>query len=58
MICFIIFVELNYFYESKIDMVDFVLMILIDNNYMEELGNMEVVYYYVNLFVDNVENRL
>ena len=50
--------EPNHSYESKIDTVDPALTTLTDNNYKEESGNTEAVYYYANSFVDNAENRL
>ena len=50
--------EPNHSYESKIDTVDPALTTLTDNNYTEESGNTEAVYYYANSFVDNAENRL
>ena len=50
--------EPNHPYESKIDTVDPALTTLTDNNYTEESGNTEAVYYYANSLVGNAENRL
>ncbi|EER47474.1 membrane-fusion protein [Actinobacillus minor NM305] len=45
-------------YQSKIDTVDPALTTLTDNNYTEESGNTEAIYYYANALVDNADNRL
>lgn len=50
--------EPNHPYESQIDTVDPALTTLTDNNYTEESGNTEAVYYYANALVDNAENKL
>ncbi len=50
--------EPNRTYFSKIDSVDPALTTLTDNNYTEESGNTEAVYYYANALVDNAENKL
>ena len=50
--------EPNRTYQSKIDTVDPALTTLTDNNYTEESGNTEAVYYYANALVDNADNRL
>lgn len=50
--------EPNRAYQSKIDTVDPALTTLTDNNYTEESGNTEAVYYYANALVDNADNRL
>lgn len=50
--------EPNRAYQSKIDTVDPALTTLTDNNYTEESGNTEAIYYYANALVDNADNRL
>ena len=50
--------EPNRTYQSKIDTVDPALTTLTDNNYTEESGNTEAIYYYANALVDNADNRL
>lgn len=50
--------EPNHPYDSQIDTVDPALTTLTDNNYTEESGNTEAIYYYANSLVDNAENKL
>nr|WP_314739237.1 efflux RND transporter periplasmic adaptor subunit [uncultured Haemophilus sp.] len=50
--------EPNRPYVSQIDTVDPALTTLTDNNYTEESGNTEAIYYYANSLVDNAENKL
>lgn len=50
--------EPNHPYNSQIDTVDPALTTLTDNNYTEESGNTEAIYYYANALVDNAENKL
>lgn len=57
-ICFTTLAEPNRTYQSKIDTVDPALTTLTDNNYTEESGNTEAIYYYANALVDNADNRL
>lgn len=45
-------------YTAKIESIDPALTKLTDNNYTEESGNTEAVYYYANVLVDNADNSL
>ena len=50
--------EPNHLYISQIDTVDPALTTLTDNNYSEQSGNTEAIYYYANSLVDNPTNSL
>lgn len=50
--------EPNREYSATIDSVDPALTTLTDNNYTEQSGNTEAVYYYANVSVDNADNSL
>lgn len=50
--------EPNHPYISQIDTVDPALTTLTDNNYSEQSGNTEAIYYYANSLVDNPTNSL
>lgn len=50
--------EPNHPYHAQIDSVDPALTTLSDNNYTEQSGNTEAIYFYANSLVDNSEQRL
>ncbi|QLD32739.1 efflux RND transporter periplasmic adaptor subunit [Mannheimia varigena] len=50
--------EPNREYSATIDSVDPALTTLTDNNYTEQSGNTEAVYYYANVSIDNADSSL
>ncbi|MFA9500139.1 efflux RND transporter periplasmic adaptor subunit [Mannheimia sp. E30BD] len=50
--------EPNREYLATIDSVDPALTTLTDNNYTEQSGNTEAIYYYANVSIDNTDNSL
>ncbi|OOR98157.1 efflux transporter periplasmic adaptor subunit [Haemophilus paracuniculus] len=45
-------------YHGTIDTIDPALTTLTDNNYKEQSGNTEAIYYYANVLIDNEDNSL
>ncbi|MFA9488472.1 MULTISPECIES: efflux RND transporter periplasmic adaptor subunit [unclassified Mannheimia] len=55
---FTILAEPNREYLATIDSVDPALTTLTDNNYTEQSGNTEAIYYYANVSIDNTDKSL